>query len=148
MSRTPVFFGDACIKRTSRYSTFPSKVNQSKLRLAIKSIYHLIRKKQEKTRRETSVDGITNILWFSRGSSTCLLGTFIRLLKLSIQDWCVYSKDILYTQSVIQKEIANRITQNLAFQLQLQTQNEIYSCQASFQQKSQTENFSRKEAHK
>jgi hypothetical protein len=58
MSRTPVFFGDACIKRTSRYSTFPSQVNQSQFRLAIKSIFHLIRKKQEKTRRETSVDGI------------------------------------------------------------------------------------------
>ncbi len=89
------------------------------------------RKKQEKKRREPSVDGISNIfkenykflrlspsqtiissswwrgaagyilnikIWFSRGS-TCLLGTFIRLLKLSIQDWCVYSKDI-YTHTI------------------------------------------------
>jgi len=31
------------------------------LRLAIQSIFHLIRKKQEKTRRETSVDGISDI---------------------------------------------------------------------------------------
>ena len=72
----------------------------------------------------------------------------------------MYSKDILYTQSVIQKEIdSNRITQNLAFQLQLQTQNEIYSPgllstkvlaakAKSHCVVSQTENFSRKEAHK
>jgi hypothetical protein len=71
----------------------------------------------------------------------------------------VYSKDILYTQSV-QKEIPNKITQNLAFQLlQLQTQNEIYSPgllstkviaakAKSHCVVSQTENFSRKEAHK